>query len=61
LNKQKIVETLKSHYGLAGDSELAAFLGVSKQVIYQFKNGKRQSDINTIIIERLLSEINKDT
>ena len=57
MDKQEIIEKLKAFYGFRSDNELAEFLGVGRQGIYQFKNGKRPEDINTAIITKLFETL----
>ena len=57
MNKQEIAEKLKKLWGLSSDSALGDFLGVGRQGVWQWVNGKRQNDITTEIMTRLIKQI----
>lgn len=57
MTKKEIVERLKVLWGVDSDAKLGEELGVGRQGIYQWQNGKRQSDITTEIMQRLINQV----
>lgn len=59
MTKQEITLKLQEIFNLSSPSQLGDFLGVKRQTIHQWKNGKRQKDITTVIISLLIKELLK--
>ena len=57
MNKIELAEKLKEIWSLPNDNQLGDFLGTGRQGIYQWTHGKRQDDISTVIMTKLIQEI----